>query len=79
MFSCFARSLNKVSARSVPGLQASSEKSFNGVTVHWVRSVVDNWNVISSRWMRNISLSRSYSFEFVKHQGRPMMRVNMQL
>ena len=74
MFSCFARGLKKVSARTVPELDASFAKSFTGVKVVWLRSVVDYWSTIAPRWNKNVSLSRSYSFELALHGGRPLLQ-----
>ena len=74
MFSCFARGLKKVSARSVPELEASITKSFSGVKVVWLRSVVNYWAVRADRWNKKITLMGSYSFELTLRGGRPVMR-----
>ncbi len=74
MFSCIARSLNKVSARSVPELEASIVSSFEGIKVSWLRTVVNYWTTIAPRWNKFISLSRSYSFELTLRDGCPVMR-----
>ena len=74
MFSCFARELKKVSARSVPELQASIMKSFSGVKVTWLRSVVNYWAARASRWNTAVTLMGSYSFEITLRGGRPVMR-----
>ena len=74
MFSCFARQLKKVSARSVPELEASISKSFSGVKVVWLRSVVNYWAARASRWNKAITLKDSYSFEITLRDGRPVMR-----
>ena len=67
MFSCIARELNKVSARSGEELVASIERSFSGVKVFWVDNVVDFWGAISSRCLQ-YSLSNSYAFKLKKNQ-----------
>ena len=63
MFSCFSRSLNKVSARSMPELEASIASSYEGVMVVWMRTVVSHGQTIAARWNTSISLSRSFSFD----------------
>lgn len=73
-FSCFSRSLKKISARSVPALDASLTKSFSGIKVTWLRSGVNYWATISARWIKSITLSRSYAFELVMHEGKVVMR-----
>ena len=60
MFSCFSRSLNKVSARSMPELEASIASSYEGVMVVWMRTVVSYGQTIAACWNTSISLSRSF-------------------
>ena len=74
MFSCFARDLSKVSARSVPELESSITKSFSGVKVAWLRSVVNYWAARASRWIPAVALSQCYSFELTLRDARPVMR-----
>ena len=74
MFSCFSRSLNKVSARSMPELEASIASSYEGVKVVWMRTVVSYWQTIAARWNTSISLSRSFSFELSLRGGRSVLR-----
>jgi hypothetical protein len=73
MFSCFARSLKKIPARSMEELVTSIQRSFDSVKVWWVRSVVDYWSTVSGRWLKT-SLKGSFSFEMVLYNGRAVMR-----
>ena len=66
MFSCFARELKRVSARTGDELIASMKRSFNGLRVEWLDTVVDFWSVISTRCIR-YQLSKSYSFQIRKN------------
>ena len=62
MFSCIARELKRVAARSGEELMASICRSYEGVHVEWVNEVVDFWSAVSDRCI-TYSLSKCYSFQ----------------
>ena len=74
MFSCIARELKRVAARSGDELVNSIRRSFDGVHVEWVHTVVDFWSGISDRCIP-FTLSQCYSFQIkMNANGQVVLR-----